>query len=107
MMKTKELPAHIRQLVDKKNYVIAIKTYAQEQNIGLEEAKIAIDDYEDSQKNQPSQNLHQLQNSLDTHLATQNIQLSRFPYWLKRVLMIILVVVIFGGLLYQQLVKNF
>lgn len=107
MTKTKpELPAHIRQLVDKKNYVIAIKTYAQEQNIGLEEAKDAIDAYEESQQNLPNQYyqpLQQLQTSVDSHLATQNVKLSRFPYWLKRVLIILLVVGIFGGLLYHQL----
>lgn len=33
------LPNHIKQLVDKKNYVIAIKTHAQEQGISLDEAK--------------------------------------------------------------------
>lgn len=103
-----QLPAHIRQLVDKKNYVIAIKTYAQEQNIGLEDAKNAIDAYEESQKNPPiqqttNQNLQQLQASLDNHLATQGIKTPRIPYWLKRVLLICLIMGIFGGLLYQKL----
>ena len=37
------LPSHIKQLVDKKNYVIAIKTHAQEQGISLDEAKQQID----------------------------------------------------------------
>ena len=40
------LPSHIKQLVDKKNYVIAIKTHAQEQGISLDEAKQQIDAYE-------------------------------------------------------------
>ena len=40
------LPSHIKQLVDKKNYVIAIKTHAQEQGISLDEAKQQIYAYE-------------------------------------------------------------
>ena len=45
-MSQSTLPAHIKQLVDKKNYVIAIKTHAQEQGISLDEAKQQIDAYE-------------------------------------------------------------
>lgn len=97
-----ELPAHICQLVDKKNYVIAIKTYAKEQNIGLEEAKNAIDAYEERQKSQQvKQELKQLQSSVDGHLQTQNIKLPLLPHWIKRVLLILLIMAIFAGLLYQ------
>ena len=46
MAKPAALPPHILQLVDKKNYVIAIKTHASEQSISMEEAKNQIDAYE-------------------------------------------------------------
>lgn len=103
MTKPKQIPEHIRQLVDKKNYVIAIKTYAEEQNIGLEEAKNVIDAYEESQKNPTMHGLSDLQMSVDNHLQQQNIKLSVIPYWLKRLCIILLVIGIFGGLLYQSL----
>lgn len=105
MMKTNlELPAHIRQLVDKKNYVIAIKTYAQEQNIGLEQAKEAIDAYEESQKNKPiAQSFDNLQASIDNHLQQQNIKRPIIPYWAKRIIILLIVVGIFGVLLYRLL----
>ncbi|WP_019519642.1 hypothetical protein [Faucicola boevrei] len=112
------LPKHIRQLVDKKNYVIAIKTHAQEQNISIDEAKHVIDAYEasqtaqwiksdeasheDMQKPTPNQGFANLQTGVDNHLQQQNIKLPLMPYWVKRVTIILLVLAIFGGLIYQQ-----
>lgn len=45
-MKKSTLPKDIKQLVDKKNYVIAIKTLSERDSISLEAAKKRIDDYE-------------------------------------------------------------
>lgn len=92
------LPAHIRQLVDKNNFVIAIKTHAQEQNISLEQAKAEIDAYEESKKNQ---GMNVLTQSLDNHLQQENIQLPLIPYWVKRVSMIVLVMLVLGVVFYR------
>lgn len=92
------LPAHIRQLVDKNNFVIAIKTHAQEQNISLEQAKAEIDAYEESKKNQ---GMNALTQSLDNHLQQENIQLPLIPYWVKRVSMIVLVMLVLGVVFYR------
>nr|WP_315043369.1 hypothetical protein [uncultured Moraxella sp.] len=116
-MTNNPLPKHIRQLVDKKNYVIAIKTYAQEQNISLEDAKNAIDAYEqnqnvtsqDSQTNSPkpqaNQGLAGLQAGVDNRLQQENIKLPLVPYWVKRVVIILLVIGIFGGLMYNLFMR--
>lgn len=92
------LPAHIRQLVDKNNFVIAIKTHAQEQNISLEQAKAEIDAYEESKKNQ---GLNALTQSLDNHLQQENIKLPLVPYWAKRVAIILSVMIIVAVVFYQ------
>ena len=81
------LPPHIRQLVDKNNFVIAIKTLSQEQNISLDQAKTLIDDYEASRKssqphpakpNTPTA-FTTLNQNLDTHLTQENIKLPLIP----------------------------
>lgn len=106
------LPAHIRQLVDKKNYVIAIKTHAEEQNISMEDAKNQIDAYEQQatrHATNPSTNagkeqagvLNQLNQSLDSHLQQENIKVPLIPRWVWRVSVIILVMVIIGYMLYR------
>lgn len=105
MATTPTLPAHIRQLVDKKNYVIAIKTHAQERNISLDEAKNQIDAYEASQtplaqnpvipnpsKNAVTDGFNVLTQSLDSQMQQENIKLPLIPYWVKRVAIIVLVV---------------
>ena len=111
------LPAHIRQLVDKKNYVIAIKTYAQELGISLDEAKQQIDDYESqtlAAKAQPvkmtssepatkAQGFDALTQGLDHHLKQENIKLPLLPRWVKRVSVILLVIIVIGWLFYRLL----
>ena len=109
------LPSHIKQLVDKKNYVIAIKTHAQEQGISLDEAKQQIDAYENqalAAKTQTPSTVHPapsaetkeqgfstLTQGLDNHLEQENITLPLLPRWVKRVSVIILVMVLMGVLL--------
>lgn len=114
-MNKQALPVHIRQLVDKKNYVIAIKTYAQEQGISLDEAKKQIDDYEsqtlastvqpvNSTSSDPAtkaQGFDALTQGLDNHLKQENIKLPLLPRWVKRVSVIILVIIILGWLFYR------
>lgn len=117
-MKKETLPAHIRQLVDKKNYVIAIKTYAQEQDISLDDAKKQIDDYESqafASKGQAviptvetntevaskKQGFSTLTQGLDNHLKQENIKLPLLPRWVKRVGLIIVVMFIIGWLFYR------
>lgn len=104
------LPAHIRQLVDKKNYVIAIKTLAQEQNISMEDAKNRIDAYEASQRNVDltgntapnSQNsLSNLKQGLDNHLEQQHIKVPLIPRWVWRVGVILVVMALVSFLLYR------
>lgn len=114
MVTTPTLPAHIRQLVDKKNYVIAIKTHAQERNISLDEAKNQIDAYEASQTSlaqntatpHPSQNavkdgFNVLTQGLDSHMQQENINLPLIPYWVKRVAIIVLVVGVLGWVIWR------
>lgn len=113
-MSVPQLPAHIRQLVDKKNFVIAIKTLAEEQHISLDEAKAKIDAYEAaSLTNQPSMNnqnnpaktgLGVLQQGLDNHLKQENIKVPLIPRWMWRVSIIILVMIAIA-LLIMQLFK--
>ena len=109
------LPSHIKQLVDKKNYVIAIKTYAQEQGISLDEAKQQIDAYENqalAAKTQTPSTVHPalsaetkeqgfstLTQGLDNHLEQENIKVPLIPRWVWRVSVIILVMVLMGVLL--------
>ena len=109
------LPSHIKQLVDKKNYVIAIKTHAQEQGISLDEAKQQIDAYDNqalAAKTQTPPTAHPapsletkeqgfstLTQGLDNHLKQENITLPLLPRWVKRVSVIILVMVLMGVLL--------
>lgn len=111
------LPSHIKQLVDKKNYVIAIKTHAQEQAISLDEAKQQIDAYENqalaAKIQKPStahpapsvetkeQGFSTLTQGLDNHLKQENITLPLLPRWVKRVSVIILVILIIGWLFYR------
>nr|WP_313016040.1 hypothetical protein [Moraxella sp. CTOTU48841] len=111
------LPSHIKQLVDKKNYVIAIKTHAQEQGISLDEAKQQIDAYENqalAAKTQTPSTAHTapsaetkeqgfstLTQGLDNHLKQENITLPLLPRWVKRVSVIILVILIIGWLFYR------
>lgn len=105
------LSAHIRQLVDKKNYVIAIKTHAQEQGFSLDEAKAQIDAYEQMQLQQQtpvntasqpaSKGFEQLTQGLDNRIAKENITMPLVPYWVKRVTVILLVLAIIGLLLYR------
>ena len=111
------LPSHIKQLVDKKNYVIAIKTHAQEQGISLDEAKQQIDAYENqalaANSQTPStahpapsaenkeQGFSTLTQGLDNHLKQENITLPLLPRWVKRVSVIILVILIIGWLFYR------
>ncbi|ELA08620.1 hypothetical protein MOMA_08671 [Moraxella macacae 0408225] len=90
------LPKHIRQLVDKKNYVIAIKTYAQEQNISIDAAKQAIDAYEASQT--PAWIKDDTADKLQPAKSNRPNQSN----WLKRVVLVVLVMMIFGGLMYQK-----
>lgn len=109
------LPSHIKQLVDKKNYVIAIKTQAQEQGISLDEAKQQIDAYENqvlaaNSKTPPTahpapsvetkeQGFGILTQGLDNHLKQENIKVPLIPRWVWRVSVIILVMVLIGVLL--------
>lgn len=109
------LPSHIKQLVDKKNYVIAIKTHAQEQGISLDEAKQQIDAYENqalaAKIQTPStahpapsvetkeQGFNTLTQGLDNHLEQENIKVPLIPRWVWRVSVIILVMVLMGVLL--------
>ena len=111
------LPSHIKQLVDKKNYVIAIKTHAQEQGISLDEAKQQIDAYENqalaaNSQTPPTahpapsagakeQGFSTLTQGLDNHLKQENITLPLLPRWVKRVSVIILVILIIGWLFYR------
>ena len=105
------LPSHIRQLVDKNNFVIAIKTLSQEQNISLDQAKTLIDDYEASQKSPQSQPhpakpntpnaFTTLKQNLDTHLTQENIKLPLIPYWVKRVMVILLIIGVLGWLMWR------
>ncbi len=111
------LPSHIKQLVDKKNYVIAIKTHAQEQGIGLDEAKQQIDAYENqtlATNNQTPTTAHPtpsvetkeqgfstLTQGLDNHLKQENIKVPLIPRWVWRVCVIILVILIIGWLFYR------
>lgn len=111
------LPSHIKQLVDKKNYVIAIKTHAQEQAISLDEAKQQIDAYENqalAAKTQTLSTAHPapsvetkeqgfgtLTQGLDNHLKQENITLPLLPRWVKRMSVIILVILIIGWLFYR------
>ncbi len=102
-MTNTNLPPHIRQLVEKNNFVIAIKTLAQEQGISLEEAKAQIDAYENQQKSQskPTDDFQPLVQSLDNHLKQQNIKLPLLPYWAKRLLILLFIILIFGIFTYQ------
>lgn len=109
------LPSHIKQLVDKKNYVIAIKTHAQEQGISLDEAKQQIDAYENqalaTNSQMPptahpapstvtkEQGFSTLTQGLDNHLEQENIKVPLIPRWVWRVSVIILVMVLMGVLL--------
>ena len=110
-----QLPAHIRQLVDKKNYVIAIKTYAQEQGISMEDAKSQIDAYEQSQlAKQTAHNtttqttktggLNQLSQSLDNHLQQEHIKVPLIPRWVWRVSVILVVMLVIGWMIYRMFV---
>lgn len=103
MKKPNPIPEHICHLVDKKNYVIAIKTYAKEQNIGLEEAKNAIDAYEESQKNPILHGSQQLQHGANYPTLPQMVKSTKIPYWVKRFGIVLLVMAIFASLLYQAL----
>lgn len=112
-MASPKLPAHIRQLVDKNNFVIAIKTLAQEQNISLEQAKALIDEYEASKtantQVSPStvspiksqQGFNHLTPDIDTHLKQENITLPLVPYWVKRVMVVLIVVGLLGWLIWR------
>lgn len=106
MSKPTILPAHIRQLVDKKNYVIAIKTHAAEQGISMEAAKDQIDAY-DAQNQAPTtaktgaKGLNQLHQSLDNHLQQQHIKVPLIPRWVWRVGVIVLVLVMIIWLGYR------
>ena len=109
------LPSHIKQLVDKKNYVIAIKTHAQEQGISLDEAKQQIDAYENqalaaNSQTPPiahpapsagakEQGFSTLTQGLDNHLKQENIKVPLIPRWVWRMSVIILVMVLMGVLL--------
>lgn len=106
MAKT-QLPPHIRQLVDKNNFVIAIKTLSQEQHISLEQAKALIDDYEASKvppvvtNITPTNAFDTLNQDLNNHLKQKNIKLPLIPYWVKRVAVIILVMMILGWMIWR------
>lgn len=107
MAKT-QLPPHIRQLVDKNNFVIAIKTLSQEQNISLEQAKAMIDEYEASKVSPavtndiPTTNaFDNLNQDLSNHLKQENIRLPLIPYWVKRVVVIVLVMLILGWMIWK------
>lgn len=100
------LPPHICQLVDKNNFVIAIKTLAEEQNLTLAEAKAQIDAYEANKKtkflsNKTQDDLQQLVKGVDNHLKQHNIKPVFMPYWVKRLAIILLVVVLLSWLLFQ------
>ncbi|MFW2176473.1 MULTISPECIES: hypothetical protein [unclassified Moraxella] len=107
--KTAPLPSHIRQLVDKKNYVIAIKTHAEEQGISMEEAKNQIDTYEVSvmpnnattQPQNAVSGLNGLQQGLEGHLKAENIKVPLIPRWVWRVGVIVLVMALIGFMLYR------
>lgn len=105
-----QLPPHIRQLVDKNNFVIAIKTLSQEQHISLEQAKALIDDYEASKVSPvvtsdttaPTANaFDNLTQDLNNHLKQENIKPPLIPYWVKRVAVIILVMMILGWMIWR------
>ena len=116
-MEQKTLPEHIKNTVQKKNYVLAIKTHAQEQGISLDEAKQQIDAYESqalAAKTQTLPTAHPaasletkeqgfgtLTQGLDNHLKQENITLPLLPRWVKRMSVIILVILIIGWLFYR------
>lgn len=106
-MATTQLPPHIRQLVDKNNFVIAIKTLSQEQHISLEQAKALIDDYEASKVSPvvtnitPTNAFDTLNQDLNNHLKQENIKPPLIPYWVKRVAVIILVMMILGWMIWR------
>lgn len=122
-MSTK-LPKHIAQLVEKNNLVMAIKSLAEEQGISMGEAKVIIDDYEESLKDKQSQKVaaiaakqekkqssalarlsrpkdtastekvKELNAGLDQHLQKIGYKKPLVPYWVKRVFIILLIMLI-------------
>lgn len=106
-MSDTKLPPHIRQLVDKKNYVIAIKTHAQEQNISMEQAKAEIDVYESqaTARLTSKNSLSNLQQGLDNHLKQEHIKVPLIPRWVWRVSIIVLIMALLGFLLYKLFVR--
>ncbi|PIE47147.1 MAG: hypothetical protein CSA42_04890 [Gammaproteobacteria bacterium] len=109
---SKKLPKNIAQMVEKNNFVIAIKTLVAEDNISFAEAKARIDAYEKQLKqkqeteqqkivNQQSKSLktetnafNTLQNGIDKKFVAEGCKKPLLPYWIKRVIVIVVVLVI-------------
>ncbi len=99
-------------MVEKNNFVIAIKTLVAEDNISFAEAKARIDAYEKQLKqkqeteqqkivNQQSKSLktetnafNTLQNGIDKKFVAEGCKKPLLPYWIKRVIVIVVVLVI-------------
>lgn len=107
----KKLPSQIKQLVNKGNYVIAMKELSQSKGISLEDAKAWVDAYEESQKkpNQQVQTDHASAQGADTfqHLSAsvthaierEGVSARVIPKWV-RVLQAIILVVLLACLFY-------
>lgn len=125
-MSTK-LPKHIALMVEKNNLVMAIKTLSEEKNISMGEAKAIIDDFESHLKDKQRQkveaiaskqekkqtktvNVHNKQNTdqiknlnqgLDNHLEHIGYKKPAVPYWMKRLLVILVVIAVLSVLFWQ------
>lgn len=99
-------------MVEKNNFVIAIKTLVEEENISFDEAKDRIDAYEEQlkQKQQLDQqkivekqskslktqtnSFNTLQHGVDKKFVAEGYKKPLFPYWLKRVAIFLMVVAV-------------
>lgn len=111
----KKLPANIAQMVEKNNLVMAITTLSGDEGISFDEAKQRIDSYEEQlkQKQQAQQDniakkqakktatdtqaknsFATLQAGVDKKFNEEGYKKPLFPYWLKRVAIIVTVMLI-------------
>lgn len=104
-----KLPKHIKLMVEKNNFVSAIKTLASDENISMDAAKQRIDAYEAflTQQRQTQQaNISKKQQTdgsdgnnafdslntgLNQHLANEGYKKPIVPYWVWRLLAILLI----------------
>lgn len=114
-----KLPRDIRQLVDKGNFVIAIKELSSQKNISLEEAKALIDQYEadnssddTSQQKQDTESIpseeqgfSKLTSSVTHAIESEGVSARVLPKWLlfvRRVLFVLVLAYLFS-LLFEYL----